>query len=229
MTTLRKRNKLWQIQIRRVGHKLITKTFPLKSSAEKWARNMEKKLDDGDYSDYSEASKLLLSDLLVRYIKENKHKRKKGADMEHIRQRYILKDPIAKINCLRLSTKHLAEFKSRRLVTVVNNTFNKDLSFLSNGIETAIHDWDIYFPSNPCRNFRTERSTNARKRVLTEQEEQRLISTVALSKFIYLKPMIIFSLETAINRNFHSLYLKMAGIIFENGRHIVEIKDKSAI
>ena len=92
MATLRKRNKLWQIQIRRVGHKLITKTFPLKSSAEKWARNMEKKLDDGDYSDYSEALKLLLSDLLVRYIKENKHKRKKGADMEHILQRYILKD-----------------------------------------------------------------------------------------------------------------------------------------
>ncbi len=48
---------------------------------------MEKKLDDGNYSDYSEASKLLLSDLLHRYIRENKHKRKKGADMELIRQK----------------------------------------------------------------------------------------------------------------------------------------------
>ena len=200
MATLRKRNKLWQIQIRRVAHKLITKTFPLKSYAEKWARNMEKKLDDGDYSDYSEASKLLLSDLLVRYIKKNKHKRKKKADMEHIRQRYIIKDPITKINCLRLSNKHLTELKCRRLVAAVNNTFNKDLSFLSSVIEAAIHNWDIYFPTNPCRNFKTERSTNTRKRALNKQEEQGLISSAALSKFIYLKPMIIFSLETAVRR-----------------------------
>ena len=42
MATLRKRNKLWQIQIRRVGHKLITKPFSSKISAEKWVRNMEK-------------------------------------------------------------------------------------------------------------------------------------------------------------------------------------------
>ena len=215
MATLRKRNNLWQIQIRRVGHKLITKTFPLKSTAEKWARSMEKKLDDGNYSDYSEASKLLLSDLLHRYIRENKHKRKKGADMELIRQKYILKDPIAEVNCLRLSTKHLAEFKSRRLMTVVNNTFNKDLSFISNVIETAIHDWEIYFPSNPCRNFKTERPTNARKRVLTEQEEQRLIASAALSKFVYLKPMIIFSLETAVRRG-ELFKIKKKDIDFSN-------------
>ena len=68
---------------------------------------MEKKLDDGNFSDYSEVSKLILSDLLHRHIKENKHKHKKGADMEYIRYKYIFKDPIADVNCLQSNMNRL--------------------------------------------------------------------------------------------------------------------------
>ena len=38
---------------------------------------METKLDKGDYSDYSSASKVTLGDLFKRYINEEKHKKKK--------------------------------------------------------------------------------------------------------------------------------------------------------
>ena len=37
---------------------------------------METKLDRGDYSDYSTASKVTLGDLFKRYINEDKHKKK---------------------------------------------------------------------------------------------------------------------------------------------------------
>ena len=50
----------FQVKIRRAGIKAITKTFITKTEAKKWARGMETKLDKGDFSDYSEASKLTL-------------------------------------------------------------------------------------------------------------------------------------------------------------------------
>ena len=63
--------------VRRKGVKAIVKSFYNKTDAKKWARVMERKLDKGDFSDYSEASKLTLGDLLERYIEEGKHSTKK--------------------------------------------------------------------------------------------------------------------------------------------------------
>ena len=47
--------------VRRKVIKAIVKSFYNKTYAKKWARAMERKLDTGDFSDYSEASKLTLS------------------------------------------------------------------------------------------------------------------------------------------------------------------------
>jgi len=138
-------------QVKRVGFKTVSKSFDTKDQAKKWARSIDRKLDQGEVFDYSQASRLTLRDLLDRYISENKHRAKKGWRMEEYRSRYIKEDTIADTNCLRLSSKHLVEFRDRRLQTVSNSTFNKDLSFLSQVIETAIHDWEIGFPSNPCK------------------------------------------------------------------------------
>ena len=63
--------------VRREGVKAIAKSFYNKTDAKKWARAMEHKLDTGDFSDYSEASKLTLGDLFERYIEEVKHSTKK--------------------------------------------------------------------------------------------------------------------------------------------------------
>ena len=46
--------------VRRKGVKAIVKSFYNKTDAKKWARAMERKLDTGDRSGYSEASKLTL-------------------------------------------------------------------------------------------------------------------------------------------------------------------------
>ena len=51
-------------KVGRKGFKTVVKSFRTKSEAKKWARAMECKLDTGDFSDYSEASKLTLGDLL---------------------------------------------------------------------------------------------------------------------------------------------------------------------
>ena len=190
----------YQVQVRRKGFRTIVKSFDTRTQAQKWARGIERKLDMGDFSDYTEASKLTLGDLLRRYKAENKHRKKKDWKNEEYKVGYILKDTIADTNCLRLSSKHLAEFRERRLMRVTKSTFNKDLPFISSVINTAIHDWGIYFPSNPCRALKREKEPQLRNRILDKDEEKELIEACALSKCIYLKPMVQFSIETVIRQ-----------------------------
>ena len=78
MATIRKHYGKWQGLVRRVGNKVVSKTFVSKTQAKKWCKQMEVKLDRGDFSDYSEASKLFLGDLLKRFINEGIHKKKKS-------------------------------------------------------------------------------------------------------------------------------------------------------
>ena len=93
MATIQKRkyfNKTsYQVRIRRLGIKTITKSFMNRTDAKRWARNMETKLDRGDYSDYSTASKVTLGDLFKRYINEEKHKKKKQWKNEEYRLRQL--------------------------------------------------------------------------------------------------------------------------------------------
>ncbi len=124
----RKRNKktTFLVFIRRKGVKPMRKSFINKTDAKKWARAVERKLDTGDYSNYEEASKLLLGDLFKRYISENKHKKMKSWKMYEFRIRIILQDTITDINLLRISSKHLAEFRDRKLKEVGKVSFTKE-------------------------------------------------------------------------------------------------------
>ena len=80
----------YEVKIRRAGIKPILKTFLTRTEAKRWSRSMETKLDKGDYSDYSTASKVTLGDLFKRYINEDKHKKKKQWKNEEYRLRQLL-------------------------------------------------------------------------------------------------------------------------------------------
>ena len=110
--------------IRRKGFKTLRKTFQTRQDAQKWSRYIERNLDSGISTDFSEASRVMIKDLLKRYLKEHKHKHKKGWRMEEYRVGYMLKDPIADVNLLQLSSKDIAEFRDRRLEVVLGTTFN---------------------------------------------------------------------------------------------------------
>ena len=68
----------FQVQIRRKCIKTISKTFATRTDAKKWARGIERELDQGRYIDYGEANRLTLADLFKRYLRENKHKKIKS-------------------------------------------------------------------------------------------------------------------------------------------------------
>ena len=197
---VRKHHKKWQTVVRRQGFKTLTKSFKSKAEASKWGRQQERNIDTGLTTDYSEASKNTLGDLFKRYIRENKHKAKKQWRNEEYRVGQLLKDTISDINLLRFSTKHLAEFRDRRCDQVKSATYNKDFNFISVVISTAINDWGIYIPHNPCKMMKRKTEDKPRKRVLENDEQSRLIEACALSENIYLKPMVQFSIETSVRQ-----------------------------
>jgi integrase len=204
MTYITKRNYKnkysWQAQVKRRGHQTLTKSFSQKRDAEVWARAMERKLDQGNFSDYSEASKITVGELFKRYIREGKHSRKKDHANIEYRVKNFLNDTITDTNLLRLSTKHIAEFRDRKLEHWSPSTFNKHKSLLSIVIDTAMHDWDIYVPHNPCKSFKREKEARPRNRTLQGDEYDRLMKACERSKNPYLKAMVEFSLETAVRQ-----------------------------
>ena len=186
--------------VKRRGFGIYNKSFASISEAKKWARTMESKFDKGDTSDYSMASKITLGELFKRYIKEGKHLKKKQAKNEVYRCDALLKDELSSVNLLRFSTKHLSDYRDRRLEEVQGPTFNKDFNFISVVIQTALQDWELYLPSNPCKIFKREPEGKPRERVLYKEEQKKLIEECAFSNDIYLKPAVKFSLETSIRQ-----------------------------
>ena len=92
----------FQVQIRRKGIKTLVKTFATRTDAKKWARTIERELDQGNCIDYSEANRLTLGDLFKRYIRENKHKKNKSWKMYEFRTNILLKETITDTNLLRV-------------------------------------------------------------------------------------------------------------------------------
>ena len=198
-------------QVRRKGFKTLVKSFRTRTEAKKWGRAVERDWDQGKYIDYSEAQGFTLGEVMQRYIRENKHKQIKSWRMHEFRIAILLKDTISDTNLLRLSSKHLSEFKDRKRKEIGPSTWNKYLSLISVVIDTARRDWGIYLPNNPVHSGVRDKEPRPRDRTLVDDEYQRLLQACDKMKqvrfrrgdtaiHLYLKSMIIFSVETAIRQ-----------------------------
>jgi integrase len=104
------------------------------------------------------------------------------------------------VNLLKLSSKHLAEYRAERLREVEPATWNKDFNFVSVIINTAIFEWGIYLPNNPCKMIKRSKEPAPRLRVLEDEEYSRLLRACKEVDVIYLENAFIFSIETCIRQ-----------------------------
>lgn len=199
MATIRQRGERWQAIIKRKGHPLLSQTFELKKDAEKWARHQERLIDAGKWVDRSEAEQTTLGDLLERYRKEVT-KTKRGADIEAIRIKAISRSSLAKYSVAAIIGKLVAEYRDKRLATVSGSTVNRELSLLSHCFTVAIRDWGFNLPGNPVSLVRKATEGEARDRTLTDAERESLIASCGKCVSPWIKPVVIFALETATRR-----------------------------
>ena len=150
MASITKRQNKWQVRIRLSNYPTITKTFNLKSHAMAWAKLKEIQIENGNLEIDSKPTKETVGDVLARYLKEITSK-KKSSEVEKIKIKRLMRDPISKIECNHLRPIHIIKFRDERLQKVSGGTTLKDLSLLSHAITIAMKEWGFTLASNPVK------------------------------------------------------------------------------
>jgi len=189
----------FQATIRRSGYPTKTKTFQTKSDAIKWARMIERDIDRGTWQDSSLAEKITLGSLLNRY-KNEITSGKKSAAIEVIKINAILREPICGKVMSAVSSADIASWRDTRLKTVKGATVNRELAIITHAIEIGRKEWGINI-DNPCKLVRRAPTSSPRNRRLVGSEYSYLMKALSVTKNIYVKPMVILAIESAMRRS----------------------------
>ena len=199
MASITKRQNKWQVRIRLSNYPTITKTFNLKSHAMAWAKLKEIQIENGNLEIDSKPTKETVGDVLARYLKEITSK-KKSSEVEKIKIKRLMRDPISKIECNHLRPIHIIKFRDERLQKVSGGTTLKDLSLLSHAITIAMKEWGFTLAANPVKQITKPKQNPPRDRRLELGEEELLLQGCSAALNPYFKALVIVAIETAMRR-----------------------------
>ena len=198
MATIRKRLGKWQVQIRRHNYPQIIKSFKEKSTASKYAREIELKMDKQQFEDYSNAAGTTLKDILTRYRDEITPK-KKGAKWETYKLNLLIRHKISSLSLLHLNPIALYALKNELSINRKPGTVKHYFSFINNAWNTAERVWGINLPpKNPIKYVILDKVYDRRDRILNEEEYKKLLASASVSNLRILNDMIILAYQTAM-------------------------------
>ena len=125
----------------------------------------------------------------------------RGANADSIRLKAILRRPLAKLTTTQLNSSKIAQYRDTRMQEVSNGTVIRELAYFSSIINHARREWGINI-ANPVLMVKKPPSPQGRNRVLTHQEEVKLLHACEpkANRNIYTRPFVILALETAMRR-----------------------------
>lgn len=190
----------FQVIVRRKGYPSQTKTFETKSDAQKWARDVESKMDHGHFRDRREIKATTLGDLLERYL-DRVTPTKRGHVAERNRIKQLQRHPIALRPLEGLCSRDFAEYRDSRLRQVSRSTVRLEMALLSHLYSTAIKEWSMPL-EHELRNVRKPKAGEARERRLVDNEEQLLRTALhrptAGRVAVWLEASIDLAIETGM-------------------------------
>ena len=198
MPTMRKRKGKWKVAIRKKNYPPVYKTFLLKETANKWAKQAESDMDKDQFEDYSSAANTILKQLLERYREELTIK-KKGARAEKYRLNLLMRNEIAQVNLMRLKSSHIYTLKTELTEQGLKpQTVKHYIHLLSIIWNTAKKVWGIRLPvESPFSLVVLDKVQNERTRVLTKDEYIALVNAAQSSVLNSLPDVIKFAYITA--------------------------------
>lgn len=199
MPTIRKRGDKWQVQIRRGGHPLTSKTFTLRTNAERWARQTEAAIERGDQPLFQSIKGHTLKDLLVRY-RETVTTTKRGAEAERYRIGTMLNHPIAGRSLANLTPSDIAKYRDDRLTIVASASVRRELVILRHCLEVARKEWNVPLSSNPVALIRMPVGAKPRERRLEGDELKHLLEGCSQRRSSLLPLIIQFAIHTGMRR-----------------------------
>lgn len=183
-----------------MGYPEESKSFTTKAEAQAWARGVETAMDKGTHQPYHEARHLLLKDVLLRY-KAEVTPTKRGAKREGQSIDFMTRQKFTGHSMATLTSAVVAGYRDERLKTVSAGTIIRELSILSGAISHARREWGVPTP-NPCALVRKPTTPQGRTRLLTADEESRLLDELRPIKrrSPLMIPLVVLALETAMRR-----------------------------
>ena len=171
------------------------RTFQTKSEAQRWAREVERSIDSGEWQDTSEARRLTLREAIERYINEVTAAHK-GATQETSRLRAWARTELGDYALANLRSTDVAKVRDRRIEEVSSTTVRNDLATLSPLFEYARQEWALPV-ENPIRAVRWPSPSRHRDRRLDAEEENALRRA---ARNTYQLAYLTIALETGMRR-----------------------------
>ena len=198
MASFRKRNSLWQAQVRSQKVGSTSKSFHKKSDAVAWAKVQEAAMQTGEWK-VKDHKYSTIKDLMDTYMKKvTPHK--KGAEPETRRLRRLLKEIILmNINLDEAKPHHFASFRDKRIKDGLR-ACQYDLVLLRHAWNIARIEWGWPLNENPVSLIRMPKSNPPRERLLRTGEYEALHKAASYSRSWYLWPIVDIAIETAMRR-----------------------------
>lgn len=151
MATYRRRNDRWQVQVRLAGGAPRSRTFDTKAHAERWARSVEREIDEQRSGRHVENG--TVDQLIRRYAAEvGRHKpfgRSKAGALENLRA------GLGHLRVSRLTAEAIVAFaKARHAAGAGPVTVGIDLAYLGTVLRTARALWRLQVSDEPVRQAR---------------------------------------------------------------------------
>jgi Site-specific recombinase XerD len=187
----------WQAIVRLKGQPAQTKTFMTKAEATRWARQVESEIDRGVFVSCTESQQTTVHDLLERYAREVLPIQK-GGHKETSRVK-SLQECLGKYSLAALTSSLIADYRDARLKIVGPQSVKHEIGLLQRALKMAVMEWGIALPGGiPTAMVKKPSLPSARTRRLVDDEEARLLDACTHARNTWLRPVVIFAIETAM-------------------------------
>lgn len=201
MASITKRGAAWQAKVRRKGYPAQSATFGTKAAAERWARDLEGRVDRGTLSPLEgEARRITLAEALVRY-RDEITPRKRGAARERQRIAWWLRHDLAGRVLGAIRQHDVASARNAMAAGGLGaNSVRLYLALLSHLFTAARTEWGLEGLANPVQAVAKPSTTGTeRDRRLVGDEEARLLAAAGAAAW-WVRPCIVLAIETAMRR-----------------------------
>ena len=200
MASIRKRNGKYQALVRRNGVGQIGKSFLTRKEAERWARQIEIQIESGAFQlQREEATTATFRETIERYVAEITPK-KRGAASEQIRLKAILREEWTNTPIAQISSRHIAEFRDKRLNRVCGSTVRREMLLLRHVFEVAKKEWRLSIRSNPVNDVSRPPSSPSRERRLSDDEFKKLFAALHKCRNADVVPAVRLAIATGMRR-----------------------------
>lgn len=173
MATYRKIGKRWRAEVclKAAGNSIRkSETFDTKGEAAAWAAEVETDIRNAKHGKIPNKT---VGDLLEKY-RDEVSVTKRGEQWERARIGLLLRDPIANVRLPDLAAPDITAWRNRRLAAVTPASVRREWNLLSHAFTVATKEWH-WLKANPMAEVRRPPPGQARDRLITEDEIERLL------------------------------------------------------